>query len=66
MSDSPDSPWKSGFDSFGSTDIGDRECEAAPNPDDGPMPGHDPGTAVVNQDGTVARYPSLDYTGEPS
>lgn len=24
-----------------------RECASAPNPDDGPMPPHEPGTAIV-------------------
>lgn len=42
------SEWKSGF--FGGG--GDRECPDAPNPYDGPMPGHEPGTAVVSEDGS--------------
>jgi hypothetical protein len=63
--DSLNFPWKSDF-GLDNTDAGNPECEVAPNPDDGPMPGHDPGTAVVNRDGTVAYYPPLDYTGEPS
>lgn len=25
----------------------DRECPSAPNPDEGPMPNHEPGTPVV-------------------
>lgn len=26
----------------------DPECHAAPNPDDGPMPGHEPGSAILS------------------
>lgn len=63
MNDSPNFEWKSNF-GLDSKDTGDRECEATPNPDEGPMPGHDPGTAVMNQDNTVAYYPPLDYPGE--
>jgi hypothetical protein len=29
----------------------DHQCHEAPNPDDGPMPGHEPGTAIVNRPG---------------
>jgi hypothetical protein len=65
MEDSPNFDWKSGFD-LGNRDAGDRECDAAPNPDEGPMPPHDPGTAVMNQDGSLAYWPPLDYTGSPS
>jgi hypothetical protein len=45
--------WKSDFFSLLSGD-GNRECPEAPNPDDGPMPNHDAGTTVVNEDGTLA------------
>jgi hypothetical protein len=37
--DGPDQPWKDPF--------GGDQCEHAPNPDDGPMPGHEPGSPVV-------------------
>lgn len=39
--DSPTDPWR---------DFSNNpECEIAPNPDDGPMPGHEPGTPVVRR-----------------
>jgi hypothetical protein len=40
----PDEPW---FTAKVGTLGDDAECAAAPNPGDGPMPGHKPGTPVV-------------------
>ena len=41
-------PWESA--KIGVSGV-DPECHKAPNPDDGPMPGHEPGTAIVNRPG---------------
>lgn len=39
--DTPTSRWEDAF--------GNPECAAAPNPDDGPMPGHEPGAPVISK-----------------
>jgi hypothetical protein len=36
----PDAPWRDAFDN--------PECQDAPNPEDGPMPGHEPGSPVLS------------------
>ncbi|MEW1630480.1 hypothetical protein AB0387_24300 [Streptomyces sp. NPDC089173] len=38
--DAPDAAW---LDAFGG-----QECLNAPNPDDGPMPRHEPGSAILS------------------
>lgn len=38
--DAPDTAWVDAFDG--------RECPDAPNPDDGPMPPHEPGSAILS------------------
>ncbi len=44
---SPDADWK---DPFGGT-----QCGSAPNPEDGPMPYHEPGSPIVRKPEPAAR-----------
>lgn len=52
----PEDPW---LVSSLLNQLGNRECPDAPNPDDGPMPGHEPGTPAV----TNPEWPGVQEAG---
>lgn len=44
--ENPGDPWYDSTSMLGG--YLNRECPGAPNPDEGPMPGHEPGVIAVN------------------